>query len=395
MPGGDNGGGTMRFERGRMMAGTKKKSTNEILVRILEELAANTDAEHGLSTKELSRRLGVTEKTVRGHLQMLESQRPFGRAVGQLTPEMIEHADSDDAAPGWYMEPAIDLAQLRLLGDGLALSRIDEEYAREAYDRLRSLAGYAGIHSKGLRNLRIPRQYNREFLSNVENLDEAIGGGRVVRFHMCRYDVDGTLTERIDAGSGKPREYLADPYQMTYRNGMYYLLCHMHGRPGIGFVHVDRIRHLAVLGQDIAQECRLEDLRTSDGTPLSLSDFLTERLYPWTGEAEDVRLRVSDLACVYDWFGRPQVRRIDERIYEVRARVDPRTVLWWALQYADAGIIEVLEPASLRRMMADVGETLTAMYGTPDAATDSDAATEPDVGAASVEWSDTCEEKGR
>lgn len=344
------------------MAGTKKKSTNEILVRILEELAAHTDTEHGLSTKELSRRLGVTEKTVRGHLRMLESQRPFGRAVGQLTPEMAEHADSPDATPGWYMEPAIDLAQLRLLGDGLALSRIDEEYAREAYDRLRSLAGYAGGQSEGLRNLRIPRPYNREFLSNVENLDEAIGAGRVVRFRLCQYAADGTLVERVDSGTGEPREYVADPYQMTYRNGLYYLLCHMHGRPGIGFVHVDRIRRLDVLGPDVAQECRLEDLRTADGTRLSLADFLAERLYPWTGEAEDIRLLVTDLACVYDWFERPAVRRVDDRHYEVTAHADPRTVLWWALQYADAGIVEILEPASLRKAMADVGATLVATY---------------------------------
>lgn len=344
------------------MGGMKTKSTNEILVRLLEELAAHTDTEHGLSVRELSRRLGVTDKTIRGHLRVLESLHPFGRAVRQLTPEAVDRADSTDATPGWYMEPAIDPAQLRLLGDGLALSRIDEEYVREAFNRLCSLAGYAGSHSTGLRNLRIPRPYNREFLSTVENLDEAINNESVVRFHMCHYKVDGTLSERIDHNTGQPRNYQADPYQMTYRNGMYYLLCHIHGRDNISFVHVDRIRHIVILDTDVQQELRLRDLRTPDGEPLSLPAYLSERLYPWAGQAEDIRMHVTDLACVFDWFEHPAVKLVDKGVYEVRVHADPTTVLWWFMQYAAAGIITILEPQSLRDRIADIGTALVTRY---------------------------------
>ena len=122
------------------MAGRKTRSTNEILVDILNELAEHTDSEHGLTVKELSNRVGATEKTVHAHLQLLEAQRPMGRTVRRLTATDMRQADSADARPGWCMEPAIDVAELRLFGDGLALSRIDEEYARESYDRLRVLA---------------------------------------------------------------------------------------------------------------------------------------------------------------------------------------------------------------------------------------------------------------
>lgn len=166
------------------MVGRKTRSTNEILVGILNELAEHTDSEHGLTVKELSDRVGATEKTVHAHLQLLETQRPMGRTVRRLTAADMRQADSADARPGWCMEPAIDVAELRLFGDGLALSRIDEEYAWESYNRLRVLAGFAGAHSQGLRNIRVPRPYNREFLSNVENLDEAISGRHVVSFRM-------------------------------------------------------------------------------------------------------------------------------------------------------------------------------------------------------------------
>ena len=49
------------------MAGRKTRSTNEILVDILNELAEHTDSEHGLTVKELSNRVGATEKTVHAH----------------------------------------------------------------------------------------------------------------------------------------------------------------------------------------------------------------------------------------------------------------------------------------------------------------------------------------
>lgn len=338
------------------------KSTNEILVCLLNELAAHTDAEHGLSVRELSRRVGATDKTVRAHLRLLEMQQPLGRAVRHLTAEDITHADSDDATPGWYMEPAIDVAQLRLLGDALVLSHIDAEYAHEAYERLRALAGYAGSHSDGLNHLRIPRPYNREFLSTVENLDEAISKARVVTFHMCSYAADGTLVEKTDSGTSQPRGYRADPYQMTYRNGMYYLLCHMHGHDGMAFLHVDRIRHLQVLGEDVPQECTLQSLRTANGTTLPLADYLAERVYPWSGPAEDILIRVTSLFCVYEWFERPSVTDNNDGSYTVRIHAEPKGVLWWALQFADADIIEILKPQSLRDELAHVGRMITDRY---------------------------------
>ena len=208
----------------------------------------------------------------------------------------------------------------------------------------------------------MPRPYNREFLSNVENLDEAISGRHVVSFRMCDYAVDGSLTLRLDPESGKPREYRADPYQMTYRNGMYYLLCHMHGKKGVAFAHVDRIRDLRILEEE-RQECPLEELRTPDGSPFSLADYLSERLYPWTGQAEDILMHVSSLSCIYDWFERPKVARTDAGTYEVAVHADPQTVLWWALQYSDNVDIDILEPRSLRDAMAAVGRRLVERYG--------------------------------
>ena len=46
-------------------------STAQIVIEILELLDAHTDSEHGITATEISKRISVSEKTVRGHLKAL------------------------------------------------------------------------------------------------------------------------------------------------------------------------------------------------------------------------------------------------------------------------------------------------------------------------------------
>ena len=71
------------------MVGRKTRSTNEILVDILNELAEHTDSEHGLTVKELSNRVGATEKTVHAHLQLLDRGRHASGGQCRCVPRMV------------------------------------------------------------------------------------------------------------------------------------------------------------------------------------------------------------------------------------------------------------------------------------------------------------------
>lgn len=53
-------------------------STAQIVIEILELLDAHTDREHGITATEISKRISVSEKTVRGHLKALRDMQPFG-----------------------------------------------------------------------------------------------------------------------------------------------------------------------------------------------------------------------------------------------------------------------------------------------------------------------------
>lgn len=220
------------------MAASSALPTAQIVIEILEQLIKHTDPEHGLTAAEISKRINVSDKTVRGHLKALQSMTPFDRHVGHLDRRDLVNAESANPRPGWYIEPVFDIAQMRLLVDGAALSSSDGEYLRELIAKIYTFAGKSG-QLRGLEQLTTPKNYNTEFLNNIEILNDAIAYGRVIRFRYCTYDVNGNLVPRRN-GDGDIKTYLADPYHLMYKNSKYYLLCHMHRYDSLSYLHVER-----------------------------------------------------------------------------------------------------------------------------------------------------------
>lgn len=335
--------------------------TVQIVVEILELLDANTDREHGMSAMEIGRRLGVTEKTIRGHLKLLAELKPFGREIGRLRREDLAHAQSADPRPGWFIEPVLDTAQMRLLADGAAMSRADGEYLQDLVAKIYACAGQAG-QLKAIGMLETPRNYNTEFLSNVERINDAIAHERAIGFHYCTYDMDGRLVPRRN-GDGEPRNYHADPYRMVYKNGKYYLVCHLRSYDDIAYLHMERLRHLTVDPEDHSISRTLDSFSPNPGEPFDLAGHMNERPYPMNGPAVPIHLRIRrTLEPLYDWFDDAQVSDAGGNVYDVRIVADERSALWWILQYSETDLIEVLEPQSLRDELGRVGRRMAARY---------------------------------
>ncbi|RSX52965.1 helix-turn-helix transcriptional regulator [Bifidobacterium samirii] len=335
---------------------------SEIAVGILELLDEHTDREHGVTAVWLAEQLGATEKTIRGHLHALRAMQPFGRRVDRITPGDLRNMTSVDPRSGWYIEPVFDTAQMRLLADGAALSRSDGEYLRDLIARIYAFAGRS--RQFGIRgSLPTPKHYNREFLNNIERLNDAIAHERSIRFHYCEYDVDGDLVPRLDS-DGVAREYAADPYDLRYKNGKYYLICHLHPYDTLAYLHVERIRDLHVDDMDHTVERAFDSLTDADGDPVDLTEFLDERPYPSAGPAVPVRIRVEGgLEPVFDWFPDARATRIGDAVYEVTIRSTEQGVIWWALQYTTSGVrITVLEPQSIRDELRRAGHILLDRY---------------------------------
>ncbi|PLS24649.1 WYL domain-containing transcriptional regulator [Bifidobacterium imperatoris] len=336
-------------------------STAEIVVSILELLDRNTDREHGITAVWIADQLGVTEKTVRSHLHTLQAMQPFGRKIGRIERKDLEHAESADPRPGWYIEPIFDTAQMRLLTDGVVLSRSDSDYLQELIAKVYAFAGQSnqlGAFGK----ISTPRNYNREFLNNIELLNDAIVHERTITFRYCTYDVDGTLVSRKDA-DGNVKSYAADPYRLMYRNGKYYLICHMHQHDNLSYLHVERFRDLSVNESDHSLMRKLDSFNPEQGAPFDWDKHMGKRPYPMDGKAIPIHLRIKNtLEPIYDWFDTAQVTRLDACTYDVWITANEKATLWWALQYADDRIIEVLSPPSLRDTLRRDGEYLASLY---------------------------------
>ncbi|TPF87374.1 DNA-binding protein [Bifidobacterium sp. UTCIF-37] len=340
----------------------KGGSRSEIIIGILELLDENTDREHGVTAAWLADQLGITVKTIRGHLYALREMRPFGRKVDRIERGDLKDAESPDPRPGWYIEPVFDTAQMRLLADGAALSRSDGEYIQDLVAKIYAFAGRSD--QLGIRGpLMTPKHYNREFLNNIERLNDAIAHERGIRFHYCTYDVSGELVPRLGE-DGRPREYAADPYDLRYKNEKYYLICHLRPYDNLAYLHVERIRDLMVDGNDHTLDRSFDSFTDESGAPIDLTAFMDERPYPSPGPAIPVRLRVEGgLEPVFDWFPDAQATQVGDSVYEVTVKATPWSTIWWALQYTNSGVrITVLEPESIRAELRRAGHILLERY---------------------------------
>lgn len=346
--------------------GRPSQSTAQIVVEILELLDRHTDREHGVTATWIAEHIHVNEKTVRMHLRTLEALTPFGRRVGRIGRHDLIHAESADPRPGWYIEPVFDTAQMRLLADGALMSRSDGEYLRDLIAKIHAFAGRSS-QLRGLSQLETPKNYNTEFLNNIELLNDAIDHERAISFHYCTYDEAGNLVPRRGA-DGAPRRYHADPYDLRYKNDKYYLVCHMRPYDDLSYLHVERFRDLSISDEDHSLERTLDSFSTTPGSPFDIARHMDERPYPVKGEAVPIHLRIhGSLEPLYDWFEEARVTPIGDREWDVRIRAVEQATLWWVLQYAEKNRIEVVSPQSLRDMLHGTGARLARMYGDDDA----------------------------
>ena len=148
-----------------------------------------------------------------------------------------------------------------------------------------------------------------------------------------------------------------------YKNSKYYLLCHMHRHDSLSYLHVERIRDLSIEGPDHSLKCTLDSFSPTPGQPFDIVRHMNERPYPMDGKATPIHMKIhGSLEPLYDWFADADVVQTGEREYDVHVVANEHATLWWALQYADSHIIEILSPASLRKMLHDTGEYLVSTY---------------------------------
>jgi len=320
------------------------------IMNILDVLKKYTDENHRLSQKEimdlLESECGIKadRKTVKRNLMNLiefgyrvkysESVRANSKGVEELV------------CSDWYLEREFDDAELRLLIDGLLFSkRVPHTQCRQLINKLEGLGNtYFKSGATNIRNLPETFLQNKQVLSIIEVLDEAIEKRLQVSFSYCGFDVDKRLHPRLSE-DGMLRTFVVSPYQIIATNGRYYLACNYDKSENLAInCRLDRICDIRLLDTPAKSTGQVKGLENG----LELPRRMVESIYMFGGRGVKVSFRASRLVIseIIDWFGSDVTfTDVTDEELTVVTTVNENAMRHWAMQYA--GFVTVLSPEHL------------------------------------------------
>lgn len=279
------------------MAYNSKAKLKTLYVRqILEE---ETDAEHGLSMRQLIERLSglgieAERKSVYRDIDIL---REFGVDIETFQRNPVEYA---------IVRRDFSLSELMLLIDAVASCKFLT--TTQSNSLIANLKSFASDRQRGLLDRRIHVEgriasKSDGVFSSVDEIHRALRERKKIEFMYYRYNVDG---KRCPTHGGEP--HLVTPVGIAYEDGFYYLTAWNDKHEGMTEFRIDR------MGRP-----RITDV------PATRNDAITHHTYDkneyeyfgrFDGEQMTVVLQVEDgkVEIVRDRFGDGAViSRLDDR----------------------------------------------------------------------------------
>lgn len=331
---------------------------SKTLLTILEILKQETDINHTMTQKQIQDRLETwnpedpiicDRRAIRRNITVLQelgfpvmANAETSRMVpDKKTGELVEDVMLSD----FYYESDFDDSELRILIDSLLFSKyIPYRQCKTLVEKLEKLSNkYFKARVKHISTLPDALPQNKELTYTIEILDEAMSRNRKVKFFYNSYATDKKLHNRLD-DSGKPREYIVNPYQIAAANSRYYLICNLDKYDDVANYRIDRITGIQLLDEPRKPMSKVQGLENG----LNLPKHMAEHVYMFTGASAPVTFRMKKyiLNDVMDYFGN-DISFYDETEEEVTARVTVNLMAMrhWGVQYAVHA--KILTPQSL------------------------------------------------
>lgn len=223
----------------------KAKLKTLYVMRILQE---ETDAEHGLSLREIIERLaayGIPAER-KGLYRDIETLREFGLDIKTYQRNPVEYAiDHRD----------FSLAELMLLVDAVESCKfLTARQSRQLTTNLKLLASDAQrtlldrrIHVSG----RIASK-NESVFGNIDLLHEALRKRVKVAFKYYRYDIDGT---RVATRNGA--KHVVTPVGIAFAEGYYYLSAWSDEHDAMSEFRIDRMGGLTLSSEPAVKNAEI------------------------------------------------------------------------------------------------------------------------------------------
>lgn len=256
---------------------------------------------------------------------------------------------------GFYKVNKFSDTELRLLIDGVLFGKhIPEEKASEIIDKLKSMS------NENLKN-RVRHVYYVKEMQHTDNynlyeildsLDDAIEHEKKVEITQCAYNTKGELVDR--------KTYIVSPYYIVTSKSMYYLICYAGRNNDVENRRVDRISAVKVLEE---KRVPITELKKYKNGQFSLSKYMKEHIYMFSGDSERITLRIKKTAIgdVIDWYGKEyRILSEDGDYVTIKLQANSNAVYYWALQYGAS--VEVIEPIDLRERIRDGLKDILSKY---------------------------------
>ena len=293
---------------------------------LLEILQEYSDEEHILPMREITAKMQII-------YGIKPDRRTVYAAVALLMQLGYDISIYEENGIGYFLRSRpLEQPEILLLTD--AVYAFPFISARQTEQLVQKLQKQLSCHQrKKYRHLTIARQQhktdNRQVFWNIELLDEAITQKKKVQMDYLHYGLD--KKQHITAS------YTVNPYEMTYLNEHYYLICVPDHDPHTRLYRIDRMANIHLL----------EEFRSEQ--PAARQEA-QDAIYAYVGAPERIVMRCERwiLDDVIDRFGSDvYLTEESETAFTASFTAPPRGIKFWALQYLP--YVEVLEPRWLRK----------------------------------------------
>lgn len=290
-----------------------------LIINIIDILNRYTDSEHTLTQREIEQILkdeylmDVDRKTVRRNLSDLIDSDVFElqyTETTRVTPRLVKNPKTGKMESTGEMEESsvytdfslvrdFTEGELRYLIDGVfASNHISAKHRNELIKKIERLGGkYFKAHASNIAKEASNAVYSSQLFFTIGILDEAIQKHKKVRFHYKGFGFDKKANYRLDK-SGKPKEYVLNPYEMVAKNGQYYLICSDDKHDDLANYRIDRIADIEMLDERIKP---LKDFASK----AEMENYVSEHIFMYAGKGVKSKFRIRQrmMADVVDTFG--------------------------------------------------------------------------------------------
>lgn len=315
------------------------------LLRILDILREESDADHPLTQADIANRLE------RDYGIVLE-RKAVARNLSLLREAGVE---VDDTLRGGVYLHSRDFedTELRMLIDGVLSSKyITARHSKDLIERLCAQSNkYFKSHVKNIFSVNDwSKTENQELFYNIEVIDQAIEQGVMISYNYNKYGADKKLH--------KSSYQRVSPYQMILHNQRYYLMAYNSYFENMVFHRLDHMT-----GIKLRPEHPAVQIRTIKGYErgIDYKELASSMPYLFTDKPERITF-VADNSIIdqiIEWFGKDvRMLKKDDAHVEVSLNASPTAMEYWALQFID--YVEVTAPEELRTR---IRKTLEAALG--------------------------------